>query len=68
LRQPQKPAEDVVRVSTDWCKRITVVDKDGHFVEGLRQDQFELTVDGKPRPINFLSASRKLAARVSSFT
>ncbi|HEX3086092.1 MAG TPA: VWA domain-containing protein [Pyrinomonadaceae bacterium] len=53
-QQPQKPAEDVVRVSTDLVQSaFTVVDKDGHFVEGLRQDQLELTVDGRPRPISF---------------
>src|SRR5437868_11582669 len=53
-QQPQKPADDVVRVSTDLVQSaFTVVDKDGHFVEGLRQDQLELTVDGKPRPISF---------------
>jgi len=55
-QQPQNaPPEDVVRVNTDLVQSaITVVDKDGHFVEGLRQDQFELLIDGKPRPISFL--------------
>ena len=52
--QPQKPADDVVRVSTDLVQSaFTVVDKEGHFVEGLRPDQLELTIDGQPRPISF---------------
>lgn len=54
-QQPQKPtADDVLRVTTELVQTaITVVDKQGHFVDGLSRDQFELTVDGKPRPINF---------------
>ena len=53
-QQPQKPADDVVRVNTELVQTaITVVDKDGRFVEGLNRDQFELVVDGKPRPISF---------------
>lgn len=55
-QQVQNPSsEDVVRVNTNLVQSaITVVDKDGHFVDGLRQDQFELLIDGKPRPISFL--------------
>src|SRR6266550_6458481 len=53
-QQPQKPATDVVRVNTELLQTaITVIDKQGRFVDGLSLDQFELTVDGKPRPINF---------------
>jgi VWFA-related protein len=54
-QQPQKPqAEDVLRINTELVQTaITVVDKGGHFVDGLRREQFELTVDGKPRPISF---------------
>jgi VWFA-related protein len=53
-QQAQKPADDVIRVTTDLVQSaFTVVDKDGHFVDGLRQDQLELTIDGKPRPISF---------------
>src|SRR6185295_15258904 len=32
---------------------VTVVDKQGRFVEGLQPEQFELRVDGKPQPIAF---------------
>ena len=54
-QQPQKPAdEDVLRVKTELVQSaVTVVDKDGRFVNGLSRDQFELIVDGKPRPISF---------------
>ncbi|HMH46034.1 MAG TPA: VWA domain-containing protein [Pyrinomonadaceae bacterium] len=54
-QQPQKPAtDDVLRVNTDLVQTaITVIDKQGRFVDGLGRDQFELTVDGKPRPISF---------------
>jgi VWFA-related protein len=53
-QQPQKPADDVLRVNTELVQTaFTVVDKDGHFVDQLRQDQMELLIDGKPRPIGF---------------
>lgn len=54
-QQPQKPTDDdVLRVKTELVQSaVTVVDKDGRFVNGLSRDQFELVVDGKPRPINF---------------
>jgi hypothetical protein len=54
-QQPQKPADDdVLRVKTELVQSaVTVVDKDGRFVNGLSRDQFELIVDGKPRPISF---------------
>jgi VWFA-related protein len=44
--------EDVVRVNTELVQTdVMVFDKDGKFVRGLKQDQFELLVDGKPQPI-----------------
>jgi VWFA-related protein len=54
-QQPTKPpADEVVRVNTELVQTaVTVVDKNGHFVDGLDRAQFELTVDGKPRPISF---------------
>jgi VWFA-related protein len=55
--QQQRPAptpDDVLRVNTDLVQTaITVVDKNGRFVDGLDRGQFELTVDGKARPISF---------------
>jgi VWFA-related protein len=54
-QQPQKPqSDDVLRVNTELVQTaVTVVDKNGRFVDGLGREQFELTVDGKPRPITF---------------
>lgn len=54
-QEPKKtPADDVVRVNTELIQTaITVLDKNGHFVDGLDRGQFELMVDGKPRPISF---------------
>ena len=46
--------QDVVKTDTDLVQTaVTVLDKKGHFVEGLQRDQFELMVDGKPRPVAF---------------
>lgn len=44
---------DVVRVSTELVQTdVMVFDKDGHFVDGLQREQFELKVDGKPQPVS----------------
>ncbi|HEX3086344.1 MAG TPA: VWA domain-containing protein [Pyrinomonadaceae bacterium] len=54
--KPQKPAEpqdDVIRVNTELVQTdVMVFDKDGHFVDGLKADQFELKVNGKPAPVS----------------
>lgn len=45
---------EVVRTNVELVQSaITVLDKKGNFVEGLQREQFELMVDGKPRPIAF---------------
>ncbi|HMJ25205.1 MAG TPA: hypothetical protein VK475_05230, partial [Pyrinomonadaceae bacterium] len=50
---PQTPG-DIIRVNTELVQTgVMVFDKQGHFVEGLRREQFELSVDGKPQPISF---------------
>src|SRR5580765_4452809 len=55
--KPQNPADpnvDVIRVNTDLMQTdVMVFDKDGHFVDGLKADQFELKVNGKPAPVSF---------------
>jgi VWFA-related protein len=53
---PKTPAqdEDVLQVSTELVQTaVTVVDKNGRFVGGLRREQFEMLLDGKPQPISF---------------
>ncbi|HEU4835498.1 MAG TPA: VWA domain-containing protein [Pyrinomonadaceae bacterium] len=44
----------MIRTDTELVQTaITVLDKKGHFVDGLQRDQFQLIVDGKPRPVAF---------------
>ena len=53
--KPPEPIDDVVRVNTELVQTdVTVVDKRGHVVTGLKADQFELQVDSKPQPLAFL--------------
>src|SRR5882762_6885334 len=54
--KPQKPEEqnDVIRVSTELVQTdVMVLDKQGHFVDGLKSDQFAFKVDNKPTAITF---------------
>ena len=56
--QPERPRpdqDDVIRVNTELVQTdVMVFDKKGHFVEGLKPDQFMLKVDNKPRTVSFL--------------
>ena len=46
--------EDVVRINTELVQTgVTVVDSHGNFVNGLKREQFELIVEGKPQTISF---------------
>jgi VWFA-related protein len=52
--QPPQQPDDVLRINTELVQTdLMVFDKQGHFVDGLKREQFELTVDGKPQPISF---------------
>ena len=52
---PQQPADDVIRVNTELVQTdVTVLDKKGRFVDGLKPEQFELIVDKKTRQIAFV--------------
>jgi VWFA-related protein len=64
-QERSKPqAEDVLRINTDLVQTaITVVDKNGHFVNGLDRGQFQLLVDSKPRPISFFERVTAGSAR-----
>lgn len=47
-------AEDVVRVNAELVQTgVSVFDKQGRFVDGLKREEFELRVDGRPVPITF---------------
>ena len=53
-KQTQDQRDDVVRVDTTLVQTdVMVFDKKGHFVDGLRPEQFELKIDHKPQPIAF---------------
>ena len=54
---PPPQDEEVVRVNSALVQTdVTVLDKEGRFVEGLKPEQMELLVDGKPRPVSFFEA------------
>jgi VWFA-related protein len=51
---PSQETEDVIRVSSELVQTdVMVFGKDGAFVDGLKAEEFELKVDGKPQPIAF---------------
>ena len=50
----QNQPVDVIRINTELIQTgVIVLDKHGHFVDGLQPEQFELRVEGKPQPISF---------------
>jgi len=52
--QVKTPDDDVIRTKTELVQTdVTVVDKRGRFVSGLRADDFELRVDAKPQSLSF---------------
>ncbi|MEA2204083.1 MAG: hypothetical protein QOE77_859 [Blastocatellia bacterium] len=54
-QKPPPPADEVVRINSELVQTsVAVLDKSGHFVEGLKPEQFELRVDGKSIPVSFL--------------
>jgi VWFA-related protein len=50
----QEETEDVVRITTELVQTdVSVFDRQGRFVDGLKKEDFELRVDGKPVAVNF---------------
>lgn len=63
----QNQPDDVIRVNTELIQTgVVVLDKQGHFVNGLQRDQFELSVEGKPQPITFFEQVKAGSARESA--
>ena len=55
---------EVIRTKTELVQTaVTVLDKKGNFVEGLKREQFELVVDGKPRSVTFFERIASGSAR-----
>ncbi len=47
-------SDEVIRVTTELVQTdVMVFDKQGRFVDDLRPEQFELKVDGQPKPVAF---------------
>src|SRR4030095_825125 len=59
--------DDVIRVNTELVQTdVMVFDKKGHFVDGLKAEQFALKVDNKPQTISFfdrVTSGKATAAR-----
>jgi VWFA-related protein len=54
-----KEAEEVVRISTELVQTdVMVFDGSGKFVDGLKPEQFELRVDGRPQQVVFFERVR----------
>jgi VWFA-related protein len=50
----QDQADDIVRISTELVQTdVSVFDKQGKFVDGLKKEDFELKVDGRPVEVSF---------------
>src|SRR4030095_11215064 len=46
--------DDVIRINTELVQTdVMVFDKKGHFVDGLKAEQFALKIDNKPQTISF---------------
>jgi VWFA-related protein len=51
----QQPTQPVFRSGVDVVTvDVSVVDKDGHPIKGLRPENFTVTLNGKPRPVRAL--------------
>ncbi len=52
--QQAETPDDVVRINSELFQTdVMVFDKGGKFIDGLKPEQFELRVDGKPQAITF---------------
>src|SRR6187455_2874027 len=66
---PSPEQDDVIRVNTELVQTdVMVFDKKGHFVDGLKAEQFELKIDDKPQSISFFERVTSAAQRGSAGT
>src|SRR3954466_14048042 len=53
--QSQTAPDDVLRINTELVQTdVMVLDRRGRFVDGLKPEQFVLTLNGEAKPIAFL--------------
>jgi VWFA-related protein len=67
----QEQPDDVIRVNTELVQTdVMVFDKKGHFVDGLRPEQFKLSLDGQERRVSIFeritSGSRLEASQLAT--
>jgi VWFA-related protein len=61
----QPSAGGTIRIGVGLVQTdVTVFDRQGRFVDDLKPDQFELTVDAKPQPIDFFELVSEGSPRV----
>jgi len=61
---PPPQSDDVIRINTELVQTdVMVFDKKGGFVGGLKPEQFELTIEGKPQPVTFFEQVRAGSSR-----
>jgi VWFA-related protein len=61
---PPPPPDEVIRINTELVQTdVMVFDKKGSFVNGLKPEQFELTIEGKSQPITFFEQVRAGSAK-----
>lgn len=53
-QQSDRQTQDVIRINTELVQtEVMVFDRQGHFVDGLQPDQFELLLNGIKQPVSF---------------
>ena len=56
-----KPGEQdqAIRLKSDLIEmRVVVTDRKGQLIDNLKQEDFEILIEGKPQPISFFSVER----------
>src|ERR1043165_1431582 len=57
--EPSGEAQDVIKFETSLVQTdVMVFDKKGHFVDGLKPEQFQLKINNNQREISFFEAVR----------
>ena len=66
-QSPDKPPEDVIRVTTNLIQvRAVVTDRGGQLVDDLKQDDFEITENDRQQKVSFFSRQKTTGGASSS--